>query len=132
MHIEKQGTRFVCVCSFAEKDIPKAAGFRWSSDQRCWWTPDAAKAAKLMDPDGAAKVLAEHAKKQELRKELIEDSRQADAAVDLPCPKGLAYLPYQRAGIASALRRFGFDFSLKGGVQSISSVRGVLFGDEMG
>ena len=115
MHIEKRGPRFVCVCSFAEKDVPKAAGFRWSPDQRCWWTPDAEKAAKLMDPDGAVKVLAEHAKKQGLRKELIEDSHQADAAVELPCPEGLAYLPYQRAGIASAMRR-----------------RNVLFGDEMG
>lgn len=32
-------------------------------------------------------------------------SRATDAAVDLPCPEGLAYLPYQKAGIAFAAGR---------------------------
>lgn len=42
-------------------------------------------------------------------------SRAVDADVELACPEGLAYMPFQRAGIAFALAR-----------------RGVLFGDEMG
>ena len=115
MRIEKQGTRYVCICTFSEKDIPKAAGFRWDPAARYWWTPDGDKALKLANPEQIAQIVKEHAAKQQLRKELVEDSRQADAAVDLPCPDGLAYLPYQRAGIASALRRTN-----------------VLFGDEMG
>lgn len=115
MRIDKQGTRFVCICTFAEKEIPKAAGFRWDPGTRYWWTPDADKAAKLANPELAKQLMEEHAAKQSLRKELVDDSRQADAAIDLPCPEDLAYLPYQRAGIASALRR-----------------QNVLFGDEMG
>lgn len=42
-------------------------------------------------------------------------SRATDADVELACPDGLSYLPYQRAGIAYAIGR-----------------KGVLFGDEMG
>jgi SWI/SNF-related matrix-associated actin-dependent regulator 1 of chromatin subfamily A len=45
----------------------------------------------------------------------IEASRAVDADVQIPVPEGLAYLPFQRAGIAYALAR-----------------RGTLFGDEMG
>ena len=44
-----------------------------------------------------------------------EASRATDAEVDLPCPEGLAYMPFQRAGIAYALGR-----------------PAVLIGDEMG
>lgn len=41
--------------------------------------------------------------------ESVAASRQADApaGVDLPCPEGLTYLPYQKAGILYALRVFG-------------------------
>ena len=115
MNVEKSGNRWICHCTFAEKDIAKSAGFRWSPDLRKWYTTDATVAAKLMDPDGAAKVLAAAAEKQQARAANIEASRAADAAVDLPCPDGLAYLPFQRAGIAAAMRR-----------------PRVLFGDEMG
>lgn len=115
MTIERVGNRWICHSTFAEKDIPKAAGFRWDPTNRQWWTPDAEKAAKLSGPDAAAKILAEHAAKQALRAELVEDSRQADADVVIPVPEGLAYLPYQRAGIASMRKR-----------------PRVLLGDEMG
>jgi SWI/SNF-related matrix-associated actin-dependent regulator 1 of chromatin subfamily A len=45
----------------------------------------------------------------------LNASRATDAAVELPVPDGLSYLPYQRAGIAYALGH-----------------PSVLFGDEMG
>lgn len=45
----------------------------------------------------------------------IKDSAKADEDIDIPCPPGLAYLPYQRAGIAYAMRK-----------------RNVLFADEPG
>jgi hypothetical protein len=34
-------------------------------------------------------------------------SRATDADIDIPAPAGLEYLPYQKAGIAFALRVFG-------------------------
>jgi len=51
------------------------------------------------------------------RKEAVAESRAATTTADIniPCPDGLAYLPYQIAGINYALKRTG-----------------VLFGDEMG
>ena len=43
----------------------------------------------------------------EARTEALAASRATDWAGDIPCPEGLAYLPYQRAGIAYCLRAFG-------------------------
>lgn len=52
---------------------------------------------------------------QKAREEALAASRATDADVQVPLPDGLALLPYQRAGIAFALKR-----------------EAVLFGDEMG
>lgn len=51
----------------------------------------------------------------EARTEALAASRATDWHGDIPCPEGLAYLPYQRAGIAYAMAR-----------------PDVLIGDEMG
>ena len=79
-----------------------------------------------MDPDGVAKVLAAAAEMQQARDANIEASRAADADVELPCPAGLAYLPFQRAGIAAALRRprvlFGDDPGLGKTIQAIGMI----------
>lgn len=56
---------------------------------------------------------------QQAKAERIEASRATDAEIDIPCPEGLAFRPYQKAGIAWALdcfKRFG----------------GAIIGDEMG
>ena len=45
----------------------------------------------------------------------IADSQATDADIDIPVPAGLSYLPYQRAGIAYAIKRSS-----------------TLIGDEMG
>lgn len=47
-------------------------------------------------------------------------SAATDAQIDIPTPPGLEYRPYQRAGVAAALRTFE------------EGRRGILFGDEMG
>ncbi len=87
----------------SNKTVLKAAGISLSKDNRtgqweaCWWQA-------IDEAERKAKASAE------------ADSRATDnAAIELPVPEGLAYLPYQRAGIAYALER-----------------QGVLFGDEMG
>lgn len=113
--VEKIASRWIARCTFEDRAIPKACGFRWDPAQKVWFTTDEKVAAKLLDPEGAAKVLAEHEAKQKLKAEAIEASRASDSTIELPCPEGLAYLPYQRAGIAAALNR-----------------PAVLFGDEMG
>lgn len=66
-----------------------------------WWTDDAAKAEKLREYADAAAMAALDGVQQ-----ADQASRAVDADVDLPCPDGLAYLPYQRAGISWLLGRF--------------------------
>jgi SWI/SNF-related matrix-associated actin-dependent regulator 1 of chromatin subfamily A len=89
------------------KDALRAAGISVGRNNQtgewevCWWAPV------------PADILAAEAVQ-------VEASRATDAKVELPCPDGLAYLPYQRAGIAFALSAFA------------SGKRGILLGDEMG
>jgi SWI/SNF-related matrix-associated actin-dependent regulator 1 of chromatin subfamily A len=106
--VAKIGNRWVARCSYEQRAIPKAAGFRWDPVNRVWYTHDEAIAAKIASPEKAEALLRE-------RREAIETSRATDAQVDIPAPDGLEYMPFQRAGIAAALRR-----------------QNVLFGDEMG
>jgi len=106
--------RFIWTGGYETRMMPKTAGFAWDGEQRHWWTKDIRRAARLVDvADSEAAPLLE-AEALRLQTAFTE-SAACDAEVDLPCPDGLAYLPYQRAGIAAALKR-----------------EGVLLGDEMG
>ena len=113
--VEQIGKKYIARCTFAEKEIPKAAGFRWDPQGRCWWTEDSAIAVRLMDPVKAEAMMVEVREREAAKTASITQSRKADADIDVPRPEGLEYLPYQRAGIAYALQR-----------------RNTLFGDDMG
>jgi hypothetical protein len=80
----------------AAKTSLKDAGVSLNKDngdwEAMWWRP--------IDE-------AEQVEKIEKRKA----SRATSADIDLPKPEGLEYLPFQKAGIAYALDKFGFDFS---------------------
>ena len=52
---------------------------------------------------------------QAARKDSVDLSRATDSAIDIPCPQGVEFLPYQKAGIMFANQR-----------------PGTLIGDEMG
>ena len=99
----------------ATKDLVKAAGFRWDPAAKVWWTTDETKAAKISRPDAVAAINAERMEAARAAQAAIEASRATDSDRDIPAPSGLAYLPYQRGGIAYAMERDG-----------------VLIGDEMG
>ena len=105
-----QHERFEVVSSFGERTVPRAAGFRWDKERRRWWTKDTITAAHL---SGCADKLAE----PRLRKVLasVVQSRSDNAVMAVPAPDGLAYLPYQIAGVRYALGR-----------------EGTLIGDDMG
>lgn len=89
------------------KSILKDAGLSWSKDPRtgawqvCWWTP-----------------LDEGDRKREEERQAA--SRATDAAIEIPCPEGLAFLGYQKGGVAFALKAFE------------AGKAGALIGDEMG
>lgn len=118
-----QNGLYVWTGGFATKDLPKAAGFMWHGGNcrsgcsacasglgKVWWTKYPEKAARLADY-GTPEVKAALAKTTEA----LEASKAADAEIEVPVPEGLAYLPYQKAGIAYGMNRDA-----------------VLFGDEMG
>jgi SWI/SNF-related matrix-associated actin-dependent regulator 1 of chromatin subfamily A len=81
----------------ARKDDVKAAGYGVSKFKGAW------QVSEWTRPDPA---------EVEAR---VQASRATDAAIEIPSPDGLDYLPFQRAGIAYALGRDA-----------------TLFGDEMG
>lgn len=100
--VTREGDRYVArfPFSYETKDYVKAVGFRFDGERKYWYTTDASVAAKL-DPAASAALVA--------------SSCATDAAIDVPAPAGLSYLPYQKAGIAYAMGR-----------------RDTLIGDEMG
>src|SRR6516165_2796869 len=94
--------------SLAAKDQVKSAGFRFDGTTKVWWTKDEGIAMSMASPEARqAQVERDSA--------ALAASRATDANVKIPAPAGLAYLPFQRAGIAYA-----------------SNKRAVLIGDEMG
>ena len=113
--IEKVGARWIARTSYAQREIPKSAGFRWDREKKCWYTTDEAVVVALSDPEAAAKLKAQREAAELAKQESIAASRAQDSEAEIPVPDGLAYLPYQKAGIAFALDH-----------------PNVLIGDEMG
>jgi SWI/SNF-related matrix-associated actin-dependent regulator 1 of chromatin subfamily A len=64
-----------------------------------WWTPFPEKAARFVDyaDDDTKAALADTVA-------ALDASRAADSDADIPAPDGLEYMPFQRAGIAYALK----------------------------
>ena len=92
--------RFEMLARYEDRVEIKKAGFRWDPEVKKWWTGDAATAVRFEKlADGRA------TEKLQAVSRAIEDSRAASSDVDLPCPEGLAYRPFQKAGIAYALGR---------------------------
>jgi len=104
MRIEYCDRQFVARCTFDERALPKTAKFRWDPDRRIWWTDDPKRAATLAEycDDSARAAIESHTKAV---KDAVEASRAVDADVDIPAPEGLAYLPFQKAGIVYASNR---------------------------
>lgn len=126
IRVEQVQGRFIARCTFAQKNIVKAAGFRWDPNYRQWWTKDPATAARISDPEAAAKIQRENEERSQKQAESIEQSRAADTDVDLPCPAGLAFLGYQKAGIVYGLKHnntlFGDDMGLGKTIQAIGVI----------
>lgn len=96
IRIVQQGDRWYARFPFSweTKDVVKAAGFKYEPATKSWYTTDPLIARRL-DPATAEAAVAE-------ANQAIEMSRAVTAAVAVPAPAGLAYLPFQLAGIAYA------------------------------
>lgn len=128
MRITHRNGIYVAIATYEERDALREAGFIWhpglrecergySSCAACraglkkgWWTRRNAAAARLSAhaDDHAKKALSSHLA-------AVERSRATDAAIEIPSPRNLDYLGYQKAGI-----------------HYISEREGTLLGDEPG
>lgn len=90
--VEQIGMKFFARCAFEQKDIVKAAGFRWDPAARRWWTGDPAVAAKFADAGSTQKFLGELEEKKTRRAEAVEQSRAATSDVEIPAPVEVAHV----------------------------------------
>jgi SWI/SNF-related matrix-associated actin-dependent regulator 1 of chromatin subfamily A len=82
----------------------QAAGWRWNKMRVCWFTTKLRLVALLKDYCiGEARTRIEAYTSS--RAEAIAESCAVDADIDPPAPDGLAYRPYQKAGINFMLGR---------------------------
>jgi SWI/SNF-related matrix-associated actin-dependent regulator 1 of chromatin subfamily A len=116
--VRLEGDLYVAESRIEHKEILKGAGFWWDVKRRRWTTRHHDVAYRLVDyATEDAKVKLEAMRTEHERS--IAASKATTADIVIPCPDGLAYMPFQKAGIAFALSR-------------PATVRGTLIGDEMG
>jgi SWI/SNF-related matrix-associated actin-dependent regulator of chromatin subfamily A-like protein 1 len=118
MKITHANTRWEAISTFQEKEIPKAAGFRWDPKSTRWATTDPAIAEKLLgycDPEAIEKIRAAKGATAAIR----AASAASTANIETPSPEGLEYLPYQ-LGFLAFMREVPADR------------RGILLADQMG
>ena len=98
--------RYELICQFGEHYPAKRAGFKWDGDKKIkrWWTDDIDIALKL-EKYAAPELRTEFDARLKEKAERREASRAFNADIEIPAPAGLAYMPFQRAGIAYALAR---------------------------
>lgn len=127
------GPAWVFAGPFETKDVPKRARWFWHGKtcgerfpckacplgiaRNLWWTDSAERLGDLVrhyeSAEGAVPPLSFGDAETELRArsgalagtEALAASRATDADVEIPVPDGLAYLPFQKAGIAFAASR---------------------------
>ena len=97
---------------YTERDIAHGAGMTFDRVHTRWTSPDVLVAHSLREyadtatqaliDAASAEALAAKAAKDAAREGRIAASRASDSTLDIPVPDGLAYLPYQRAGIEYA------------------------------
>ena len=99
---------FVAVrCTYRERLIFKRSG--WTVEDvpglgKKWVTPDTEKARPIKQyAVGAAKEHLDGA--EAIRQAAVDASWAEDTEEDFPAPEGLSYMPFQRAGIAYAVKR---------------------------
>jgi len=133
MKLIAKGSKFICETTYAEREIPKAAGCRWDGEKRCWYTTKPEIAEKLIRyADPATKALLANLSSAHQ----AAAAAQVDKQVEVVAPEGLKYLPYQVTGIEFAAARpatliademgLGKTVSAIGAINSKPSVKKVL------
>lgn len=108
MILTKSKNRYEAKASFDDRHVLKAAGFRWDPTARAWWCADESEVERLRKlTEVSIHEMAEQADFVVPSSWEGHPSCATDGPDDIPCPPGLAYLPYQRGGIAFARGKDG-------------------------
>lgn len=87
-----------------DRFIFKNAKWKWNFRAKHWWTDDIEKA--ILVQEWAIDSAREHIDNaMALREAAVAASWAEDTVTDFPSPTGLAYMPFQRAGIEYAVKR---------------------------
>ena len=111
LQVIKEGERYVAKFDFDFyiKDVVKDHGFRWEPSTKTWWTNSLDQAIKLAetaeDHFGLSQLLELQMERVKVQQETLKQSKALSSDKIFPAPKGLKYLPYQRAGIEFASGR---------------------------
>lgn len=109
---------FVFECKYTDRQIPRDAGFIWYKPERrdlreyqlvgkkAWVTnrPSVAVRLRKYADDDAEHALAAYVAEVG---EAVKASRAKNADINIPCPAGREFFPYQKAGIQYGLERDG-------------------------
>jgi SWI/SNF-related matrix-associated actin-dependent regulator 1 of chromatin subfamily A len=96
---------YICHCTYAEKDIPKLAGFWWEPNRKVWYTrykPIAALLGQYANSEAAKSLLIASPGAEGL----IARSKATNPSASgfsVPLPSGLELLQYQLAAIETLL-----------------------------
>jgi SWI/SNF-related matrix-associated actin-dependent regulator of chromatin subfamily A-like protein 1 len=129
MLLLRSGTRYEAKCAYEDRHVLKAAGFQWDPQAKAWWTAEEACVARLRGLVSAPVEIHESAVQAELVIPSSWDGHAScavDGPLDIPCPPGLAYLPYQRGGIAYARGKNGVLIADEPGLGKTIQAIGIL------
>lgn len=95
---------FVARCTFEERLIFKRAGWVIHPVLKRWTTPNVEKARPVSQyAVGAAREYLDN--EERIKQAVVAESWAEDTEEEFPVPAGLAYMPFQKAGIAYAVKR---------------------------
>jgi SNF2 family DNA or RNA helicase len=129
-HIDFKDNLFYGRGSFEERDLFRSAGFKWSPVRKSWVTPDQEIATRVQGVAWMQRAIDHVAHQLEVAQISEELSWRSDTDFQPPAPPGLAFLPYQRAGIEYALMRKDTLIADQPGLGKTMQSIGVINSDE--
>lgn len=129
MILLKSGNLYEARASYEDRYVLKSAGFKWNPQQKAWVADAEFNVERLR------RLLPDPVEIHEAREQAEiaipsswdgHPSCATDGPDDIPCPPGLAYLPYQRGGIAFARGKDGVLIADEQGLGKTISAIGIM------
>lgn len=95
---------FVATCTFEERFIFKRNGWEWNTKRKRWVTADI-RCARNLTKLATGRAMEHIASADSILHQAVEQSWSEGSDLHVPVPEGLAYMPFQIAGIEYASKR---------------------------